>query len=423
MAHVQTVLAAISRSPQDHLPDRETIDQLCRELGHVYRDRLLSPLVLLRLFCLQVLHHNTAIADLRHLSGLGFSPSSYCKARQNLPLEFFQALLSRMADSVRGMSTHPDESAVIARRVVMMDGSTFSMPDIPELVEHFGLPPGQVAGIGYPVAKFMALLDDASGMFIRLASMANCTHDMAGAAGLHPDLKRGDIVVADCAFCSFVHLCLLAEMGVDAVVNLHQRRPKTAGIQQWHRPPADQCPAWMDQAVFMALPSSITVRVVRHVVKRDGFRDQDIYIATTLADDVEWPDDKISRMYARRWNIETCFNHIKTTMDMNVLKCHTVDGVLKEMAVYMIVYNMVRATMMRAAQAQGVDVDRISFIDAMRWLISRAAGLDGLDRLKVNPSRPDRLEPRVRRRRPKSYPYMTNPRHHMKMAIFAAKVA
>jgi len=57
----------------------------------LWRDRLLNPLVTLLLFITQVMHGNTAITHLRHLSGLSFSATAYCKARRRLPL----ALLER----------------------------------------------------------------------------------------------------------------------------------------------------------------------------------------------------------------------------------------------------------------------------------------------------------------------------------------
>jgi hypothetical protein len=336
-------------------------------------------------------------------------------------MEFFECILKRMADAV-GSHNIKDQMIGLDRRIVFKDGSTFSMPDIPELREHFGLPPGQVEGVGYPVAKFMALLDHVTAMFVRLVPMPNSTHDMAGASALHPDLKKGDILVADCAFCSVVHLLMLVAMGVDSVFCLHQRRPKKAGRQQWHKPPARERPEWIGRAAFLELPEGIDIRVVEHVVMRKGFRNQVIHIATTLLDEAQWPDETIIRIYGERWNIETCFNHMKTTMGMNVLKCKSLDCVLKELAVYLIVYNMVRLAMLRAAAAQGVDVGRISFADAMRQLMVRLTGLPGVQTLIVNPRRPDRLEPRARRRRPNSYPYMTKPRHHMKAAIFAGKI-
>ena len=51
-------------------------------------------------------------------------------------------------------------------------------------------------------------------------------------------------------------------------------------------------------------------------------------------------------------------------MGLDVLKCKTVDGVLKELIVFALIYNLVRLVMGQAARRQHVDIDRISFIDA-----------------------------------------------------------
>jgi len=100
-------------------------------------------------------------------------------------------------------------------------------------------------------------------------------------------------------------------------------------------------------------------------------------------------------------------------MKMDVLKCQTVDGVLGELQVFALVYNMVRQVMLEAAGRQNVDVRRISFIDALRWLQTAQPG-DDLPKLVVNPDRPNRLEPRVRKRRPKQYSLMQKPRAELK---------
>jgi hypothetical protein len=108
-------------------------------------------------------------------------------------------------------------------------------------------------------------------------------------------------------------------------------------------------------------------------------------------------------------------------MKMDVLKCVTAEGVLKELTVYAIVYNLVRVVMREAASRQGVDVERISFIDALRWLCELRA--DELVELVVNPSRPGRVEPRVRKRRSKKYPVMKTPRSELRKRLMGQGVA
>ena len=293
------------------------------------------------------------------------------------------------------------------------------MPDAPELREHFGFPTGQKEGVGYPVGKAMALLDYNTGMFTRLLPVPLFTHDMRGVMGLHPEMQTGDILLGDTAFCSFPHLCLLKAKVIDGVFHLHQRRPKVAGIHRWLRPV--KIPAWMTAGQFDELPEHMDVRVVKHRVMEKGFRTKLIFIATTLMDQKEWPDDAIADLYMKRWQIEVCFKHLKTTLKMEVLKCKTVEGVLKELAVYLMVYNAARRTMLEAARKQGVeDAWRMSFIDATRRMSARMMGLPGVEELIVNPLRPGRFEPRAKRRRPKLYPWMMQPRDVLKKALFAA---
>jgi hypothetical protein len=135
-----------------------------------------------------------------------------------------------------------------------------------------------------------------------------------------------------------------------------------------------------------------------------------VTIATTLLDRTAWPDARIAELYGHRWRIETCFDHLKTTMKMNVLKCQSVQGVMKELAAYLLVYNLVRLALIHAAQRQKQSVWRISFIDALRQLSVRMMGLKGVDRLIQTPLRPGRHQPRVIRRRMKEYDLMNRPR-------------
>ena len=99
-------------------------------------------------------------------------------------------------------------------------------------------------------------------------------------------------------------------------------------------------------------------------------------------------------------------------MKMDVLKCHTVDGVLQELHVFALIYNLIRQVMLQAARQQNIKVERISFIAAMRWLQAAQPG-DNLDKLFVNPYRPNRVEPRVKKTQTKSYPLMTKPRKQL----------
>lgn len=417
MATECSALARVRRAALgDDLRIDEAVNQLCVRQELSWRERLLWPAVFIRLFVMQILHGNTSIVHLRQLSGLDFAPSSYVGARCRLPLAVLEGLLGWLMDKGRTLAR---EVADTGRRVMIVDCSSFSMPDTPELRKHFGLPKGRgmIKGVAYPVAKLVGLMDAATGMFSQLMAAPLYTHELRHMLRVHPLLRFGDILLGDRAFGTYVHLALLAERGVDMVARLHQRRKGQGGngIVVWNRPKT--IPAWMTREQFMTLPMELTVRLVSYRIEQRGFRTKDITLVTTLLDEQAWPDEAIRDLYRRRWGIETCFDHLKTTMKMAVLKCKTVAGMMKELAAYLLVYNLVRLQMLQAALRQRVDVNRISFVDAARYLLVRLMGLPGVERLIVNPLRPNRQEPRAIRRRPKPYRLMTRPRAELKAKL------
>lgn len=160
---------------------------------------------------------------------------------------------------------------------------------------------------------------------------------------------------------------------------------------------------------FATLPDEIAVRELWYRVEVPGYRVRAITLVTTLLDATTYPSSALADLSYRRWQVELNFRHMKIAMKMDVLRCETVEGVLKELAMFALAYNLVRSVMCESARAQGVAPDRIGLLDAVRWLIG-SEGDEDLSVLVVNPSRCGRVEPRVVKRRPKQYFRMTKPR-------------
>jgi hypothetical protein len=440
----------------------EAIRSAMTEAGHKWRKRTLDPVTTFRLFTLQILFGNVACNFVPRLGGKKATGSAYCEARSRLPLAALQSLLTRctakMAEYVRGTGLW------LGHRLWLVDGSSFSMSDTGELREHFGQPGGQAAGCGFPTAHWMALVHFATGLMQKVLTSPLRSHDMSQVAALHPELESGDVLVGDRAFCSYAHLGLLISRGIHGIFRAHQKliidftpgrahfdvsqrkhRKKRKGtvegkpkdkrlahsrwikklgamdqIVEWLRPA--QAPSWMTTERFAALPETLQVRELRYAIARPGFRVKEVTLVTTLLDAERYTADDLAKAYGLRWTVETCFGHIKTTMKMDVLRCQTVRGVLKELTMFLLVYNMVRMTMLEAARRQEVPVERISFVDALRWLATAQPG-DELPDLVVNPLRPDRAEPRVRKRRPKQYPLMQITRDELRKALLGLEVA
>jgi hypothetical protein len=337
-----------------------------------------------------------------------------------LPLALFAQLFDVVAQQVTRATrmNDPLDAAPLlnGRRVLLGDATTFSTPDTPALREHFGYPPGQRQGCGFPVAKLLGVIDAMTGAVMMALCCPLFTHEAREMLSLHPLLRKGDCLVADRGFCSYVQIALLLRGGVDVVMRLHQRRPLAWAkdhLEIWTRPL--QRPQWMSPALWSSLPAQLSIRIVRYTVPRKGYRTRVVYVATTLLDPLAYPPETIMRLYGHRWNVETCFNQLKTHAKMNALRSQSVEGVIKELIIYLIVWNLVRLTMAKFAAAAGVSVWRVSFIDTVRWLCALLHAMPTTQlRLLINPDRPGRWEPRKLKRRIKEYDLLKEPRQNLK---------
>jgi hypothetical protein len=440
-------LAAGLAQVKDELPQLlsgHVSEYLARQNHWDWRHRIFDPLTTLMLFVLQVLHGNTAIAHLPHLAGMRFTPTAYCNARGRLPLGLFEHVAAAVTADLLPESDHACRWR--GHRVWRADATSFSMPDTAELQARFGQPGGQKPGCGFPVATLLTLCN-AAGLIVKTLALPLRAHEAAHVADLHQALAPGDVLVYDRAGCSYTHLALLAPRGLHAVLRVHQKqivdfrpgrkhagrcpkgqrtgRPKSQWLKRlgkhdqlvrWFKP--KRRPKWMSQADYDALPDALVLRELRYSARRKGFRSKSITLVTTLGDPQAYPARELADQYLGRWRIEVDFRHLKTTMGMDVLKCQSVEGVRKEVAVFTLVYNLVRLVMLRAASRQGVSVERVSFVDALRWLRD-ARGAQGVADLLVNPSRNGRVEPRVIKRRMKQYDLMKRPREELRKALQA----
>jgi Transposase DDE domain len=424
----------------------DAILAVCREIGYTaWRERLLTPVTTVQLFLLPILHGNTACRHLPHLSGMRFTAAAYCQARARLPIRFFDLLLEPFSSAVQRSAL--DEGRWHGHRTFLVDGSGCSMPDTPALQGVFGQSTEQRPGCGFLVARLLGLFHAGTGVLLKLVVAPLLTHDLALVQAVHPALQPGDVLVADRGLCSYAHLALLAQAGVHAVLRVGARQivdftpgrpfvkpsvrrtPAVKGIPRsrwlaalgvhdqlvaWLKPKT--CPSWLTRDALAALPEALVLREVRYGIGRPGFRTRQITLVTTLLDAAVYRADDLAELYRLRWQVETSLAHLKTTMQMEVLHCKTVPGVLKELTVFAIVYNLVRMVMWQSATLRHTTVERISCLDALRWLSAPGTGMP-LVALMVIPVRPHRVEPRVKKRRPKSFPLMIKPRQELRQQL------
>lgn len=367
----------------------------------------------------------------------GLSASAYCQARARLETETLELILSHTAHNLE-RHVLSEEFGPAGRRVRIVDGTGVSMPDTPANQNCWPQPGAQKPGLGFPVAKLVGLFSLASGALLEHEVGRLREHDSLLLNRMMGKIRKGDILLADRAFCSYAALAALVARGADSVMRLHQARPcdlrrgkmlgKLDRLVEWTRP--QQCPPGCDQTTFEALPSKMAVRLIGLRVQVPGFRSRTITLVTTLIDPELYPADELRELYAKRWNVELHFHQIKIALGMDVLRCQSPEMIEKEILVHLIAYNLIRTFMQRAAHIHHVDLSRMSFkgaLDTSRHFAAavHAASLtprkqDALIAQMLAaiasdpvPLRPNRSEPRAKKRRPKNYRLLTQSRHTM----------
>lgn len=365
------------------------------------------------------------------LPTVGGSTGSYSDARKRLEDSELEQVNRRVCAKMpaRGGSAG-------RRRILVVDGTGTQLEDTLVNQSWFPQPSEQKTGCGFPVVQLLGLMNLNNGALEHFChSPLTANEGRLFECELASKLRYGDVLLADRGFCSFLQFAQLSQRGVHSLMRLNHARLWPKGGQNddvvvaWKRPPLNQCPEDVTEEQWEQLPPSIAVRYVRRVLRRKGFRDQVISVATTLMHE---PADEILMAYARRWEIELTFDDLKTTMGMNFIKAKSPEIALKMIHVHLIAYNLVRLLMFRAAMDWGGSPRRISFkgaLDAIRAFstqmqrcsktILRKIGdqlieVIARDRL---PYRPFRIEPRVRKRRPKPFPFMTRTRQILKTEI------
>ena len=144
-------------------------------------DRIFTPLVTLALFLGQVFSDDhscrSVVARLlawRTANGLPeCSPDSggYCKARRRLPDTLLPRLTRETADRLEVQESRA--WLFQGRRVIIVNGSTVSMPDTPANQRAYPQHSNQKRGCGFPIARIVVMLSLATGSVLDAAMGAS----------------------------------------------------------------------------------------------------------------------------------------------------------------------------------------------------------------------------------------------------------
>lgn len=428
------------------LLSEDRIDHALGEARAVWRGWIYSPAVTVWVFLAQCLSadHSCRDAVARLLAwrvARGQRPCSadtgaYCTARAALPEEACAELVRATGSEIEAEA--PETWLWHGRRVRVLDGSTVTMPDTPENQAAYPQQKTQKRGCGFPIARILVVFSLSVGTVLE-AALRPYTGKQTGENSmfreLHDRLAEGDVVLADRYFSGWFDLALLQTRRIDFVVRKHQLRAtdfrtgrrlgREDHLVTWVRP---QRAKWLTPDEYAALPEQLTLRELRIRVKQKGFRTKSLVVVTTLADAEEFSAEEIAALYRQRWQAELCLRSLKIVLQMDHLRCKQPERVRNELRMHLIAYNLIRRVMAAAALASNQSPWQISFKGTLQTLAhflphlhhgpcTLDAWLDALLMAVAShqvAGRPDRFEPRVVKRRPKTYPLMMHPRSEYK---------
>lgn len=359
---------------------------------------------------------------------------AYCIARDKLPEEVCEKLVKQSGEDISRAA--PESWLWKGRRVHVVDGTTCTMADTPENQAEYPQPTSQRPGCGFPIVRMLVVFCLATGAAIELA-LSKYSGKQTGEASLYRSISElfafGEIMLGDRIFCGWFDVALQEQRGVDVVLRQNATRKtdfrrgtrlgKDDHVVTWDKPP--QRPEWMDQATYDSLPEFIVMREVRVRIERKGFRTHEVLVVTTLLDPDKFSKADIAELYRRRWQAELNLRSLKIVLQMDHLRCKKPHRVRNEIRMHLLGYNLLRGVMVEAAQSANRQPWEISFKGAQQTVNEFLRSLSSTNDLcawsaallkcvathRVG-NRPDRVEPRARKRRPKNYPPLNRPRHN-----------
>lgn len=422
-----------------HLPfaDILSTENLEQIIAHSVssRDRIFTPLVTLKAFIFQVLSTdgscrqavNHVLSERLHqgCSANSIKTGAYCNARKRLPHKQLKQTVE-----LSGKALHQQAHKSWrwkGHNTILTDGTTVLMADTPENQIDFPQQSNQKVGLGFPIARIVGLISLSVGAVVSYA-MGPYQGKGSGETSLFSHLidaiDKNDLLLADRYYCTWTIIARLIQQGSHMLVQNHaQRKPDFCQgkkleakdhLIEWEKP--KRKPDWINQSDYDALPDKILIR---------EFSVGRIVYVTTLLDAKQYHKKELAEFYRQRWLIELDFRSLKTHMKMDMLRCKSPDMVKKEIAVYLLAYNLIRASIARAAKVKNKFPRQISYMTTvqifnegiLQLLVFSGKvlkyAIDGvLNAIASIPigQQKRKAQPRAIKRRPKPYPLLTMPR-------------
>ena len=366
---------------------------------------------------------------------------AFSKGRERLSIDFIRAVAAKINESLAA-GIRPEDT-YRGHIIKSIDGSSMAADDTEANQIQYPQPSSQKPGCGFPVMGIMGVLNHAHGGWEDFVEGEQSAHDAPIYRKLLHCFKAGDILCGDRAFCTYELKATMCSMDVDTLMRLHQarhraldwRKGKRIGKNQrivtWKKPVKQSASSTMSAQEWAQLPEKMSIRLIRFYYRdRNGCKRR-MVLATTLLDHETYDWKELAALYAQRWDIELRLRDVKTTLKMEHLRAKKPETLRKNLIMSLIAYNLIKASSQQAAQNAGEDLRLISFKGALDTIVANTSRYlrrqkhvrvmariwsETIEMIAENliDLRPDRQEPRALKKRPKSFSYLTKPRHVFK---------
>src|SRR3989338_8319723 len=402
----------------------------CRE----FRDRVYTPMKTVFTFIKQVLNEDksckNAVAGVvaeRLAMGeeeISTGTGAYVKARQRLPEEAVHELVKESGESQ--LQNAPMQWKPFGRELKVFDGTTVIMADTKENQATFPQHKNQKAGVGFPIARVVAVMSLTLGTVLDYsidAYKGKGTGESSLLRRIFDCIKKDDIVLGDRYFPNFFLMSSLGMIGADGIFRGQSQRhydfrtgeylEKNDHIATWRKPAK---PKQMSQEEYDSHPDEIRIREF----KIDG----NVYV-TTFLNYKKYHKKELATIYKRRWEVEINLKSIKSIMQMDMLSCKTPDMITKEIGIHFLAYNFIRIIMSEACAKHDALPWKTSFKGTLQLLENftpyflkstekenKKMYSDMLRLIVKNKigNRPGRVEPRAVKQRSKPFSKLNKPR-------------
>jgi len=366
---------------------------------------------------------------------------AYCEARKRLPESFLRKANDHVLEKL--------ETSVLSRdlwyglQLKAIDGSSMQLMDTEENQLLYPQPNQQKKGCGFPVMGVCGVVNLSHGGWETLSTSAHTQHDLSATYDVLKYFGERDLCLADRAYNSYEFMSLLKSQGTETLMRLHQARKRALDWKKgirisandrlyiWVKPHQQSPGSQLTAEEWELLPNTMEIRISRFKYKQRDGKVAWMYLASSLTDKVRYPYKDLCKCYYERWVIELKFRDVKTMLQMEFIRSKTPELSEKTILILQLCYNMIYSLIQRARQEHLIENNQLSFKRCLDQILSHSSNYKGHhhhrykredlhEKLRLRLAsetliiRQGRHAPRAKKRRPKNFQLLTQPRHQFK---------